>query len=72
MNKNNKREEDEEVRRAKANIRRGFIVVLVIVALLAVVAYTIYGLLDALSSPWPEMDTSLIPDVSSMISHRPT
>ncbi len=71
MKKNNRRSEDEEVRRAKANIRRGFIVVLVIIALLAVAAYVMLGLLDALSSPWPELGASLIPDMSSIISHRP-
>ena len=72
MKKNNKRAEDEEVRRAKANIRRGFIIVLVIIALLAVAAYTVIGLFDALSSPWPEMDASLIPDVSGIILYSLT
>ncbi len=71
MKKNNRRSEDEEVRRAKANIRRGFIVVLVIIALLAVAAYAMLGLFDALSSPWPELGASLIPDMSGIISHRP-
>lgn len=71
MKKNNRRSEDEEVRRAKANIRRGFIVVLVIIALLAVAAYAMFGLFDALSSPWPELGASLIPDMSGIISHRP-
>ena len=71
MKKNNKRSEDEEIRRAKANILRGFIVVVVIAALLAVVAYTLLGLFDALSSPWPEIGTSLVPDVSGIITHRP-
>ena len=66
--KNKKHEEDEEVRRAKANIRRAFIVVVVIAALLAAAAYAMIGLFDALSSPLAEMGTSLIPDVSGIIS----
>ncbi len=71
MKKNNRHEEDEDIRRAKANIRRGFIAVVVIAALLAVAAYIMIGLFDALSSPWPELGASLIPDMSGVILHRP-
>lgn len=36
--KKNKREEDEEIRRAKANIRTGFIIAVIALTLFAVVA----------------------------------
>jgi nitrogen fixation/metabolism regulation signal transduction histidine kinase len=47
MKKNKKkREEDEEVRRAKANIRTGFIIAVVVIALFAIVAAVMLGMLS--------------------------
>ena len=60
--KNNKREEDEEIRRAKANIRTGFIIAVIVIALLAVIAFVMIGLTSAVTSSWPDMGTSVIPD----------
>lgn len=55
--KKNKKEDDEEIRRAKANIRTGFII-----ALLAVIAFVMVGLMSAITS-FPDMGTSAIPDI---------
>lgn len=44
--RNNKREEDEEIRRAKANIRIGFIIAVVVIALFAIVAAVMLGMLS--------------------------
>ena len=54
--KKNKKEEDEEIRRAKANIRTGFIIAL------AVIAFVMVGLMSAITS-FPDMGTSAIPDI---------
>lgn len=48
--KKNKREEDEEIRRAKANIRTGFIIAVIALTLFAVVAIVMIGLMSALGS----------------------
>ncbi len=61
MKKNNK-EEDEEIRRAKANIRTGFIIAVIVIALLAVIAFVMVGLMSAITS-FPDMGTSAIPDI---------
>ncbi len=45
-NSKKKREEDEEVRRAKANIRNGFIIAVVVIALFAVIAAVMLGMLS--------------------------
>ncbi len=45
-NSKKKREEDEEVRRAKANIRNGFIIAVVVIALFAVIAAVMFGMLS--------------------------
>lgn len=37
--KKNRQEEDEEIRCAKANIRTGFIIAVIVIALLAVIAF---------------------------------
>lgn len=68
--KNNKREEDEEIRRAKANIRTGFIIAVIVIALLAVIAFVMIGLASAVTSPWPDMGASVIPDLD-IILHTP-
>ena len=60
----NKREEDEEIRRAKANIRTGFIIAIIVIALLAVIAFAMIGLTSAVTSPWPAMGTAVIPDLN--------
>lgn len=44
--KKKKREEDEEIRRAKANIRTGFIIAVIVIALFAVVAAVMLGMLS--------------------------
>ena len=59
--KKNKKEEDEEIRRAKANIRTGFIIAVIVIALLAVIAFVMVGLMSAVTS-FPDMGTSAIPD----------
>lgn len=41
--KKNRKEEDEEIRRAKANIRTGFIIAVIVIALLAVIAFVMVG-----------------------------
>ena len=48
--KKNKKEEDEEIRRAKANIRTGFIIAVIVIALLAVIAFVMVGLMSAITS----------------------
>lgn len=48
--KKNKREEDEEIRRAKANIRTGFIIAVIALTLFAVVAIVMISLMSALGS----------------------
>lgn len=45
--KKNRQEEDEEIRRAKANIRTGFIIAVIVIALLAVIAFAMVGLMSA-------------------------
>ena len=60
--KKNKKEEDEEIRRAKANIRTGFIIAVIVIALLAVIAVVMVGLMSAITS-FPDMGTSAIPDI---------
>lgn len=54
--KKNKKEEDEEIRRAKANIRTGFIIAVI------VIAFVMVGLMSAITS-FPDMGTSAIPDI---------
>lgn len=68
--KKNKREEDEEIRRAKANIRTGFIIAVIVIALLAVIAFVMIGLTSAVTSSWPDMGASVIPDLD-IILHTP-
>lgn len=46
--KKNKKEDDEEIRRAKANIRTGFIIAVIVIALLAVIAFVMVGLMSAI------------------------
>lgn len=53
--KRNKHEEDEEIRKAKANIRRGFIAALIVVALFAVIAFVMIVLMSSMASPLAEM-----------------
>lgn len=48
--KKNKKEDDEEIRRAKANIRTGFIIAVIVIALLAVIAFVMVGLMSAITS----------------------
>ena len=52
--KNNKREEDEEIRRAKANIKTGFIIAVIVIFLFAIVAFLMLGLMSAVAS-YPTM-----------------
>lgn len=54
--KKNKKEDDEEIRRAKANIRTGFIIAVI------VIAFVMVGLMSAITS-FPDMGTSAIPDI---------
>lgn len=68
--KKNKREEDEEIRRAKANIRTGFIIAVIVIALLAVIAFVMIGLASAVTSPWPDMGAAVIPELN-IITHKP-
>lgn len=65
--KKNKKEEDEEIRRAKANIRTGFIIAVIVIALLAVIAFIMVGLMSAITS-FPNKGTSAIPDASIIIN----
>lgn len=65
--KKNKKEEDEEIRRAKANIRTGFIVAVIVIALLAVIAFVMVGLMSAITS-FPKKGISAIPDASIIIN----
>ncbi len=65
----NKREEDEEIRRAKANIRTGFIIAVIVIALFAVIAFVMIGLMSALGSS--SIASSAIPDAYSIIAHKP-
>ena len=58
--KKNKKEDDEEIRRA--NIRTGFIIAVIVIALLAVIAFVMVGLMSAITS-FPDMGTSAIPDI---------
>lgn len=44
--KKSRPEEDEEIRRAKANIRTGFIIAVVVIALFAIVAAVMLGMLS--------------------------
>ena len=67
--KKNKREEDEEVRRAKANIRTGFIIAVIVIALFAVIAFVMIGLMSALGSSG--IEASAIPDAYSILAHVP-
>lgn len=60
--KKNRKEEDEEIRRAKANIRTGFIIAVIVIALLAVIAFVMVGLMSSITS-FPDMGTSAIPDI---------
>ena len=60
--KKNKKEDDEEIRRAKANIRTGFIIAVIVIALLAVIAFVMVGLMSAITS-FPDMGISAIPDI---------
>lgn len=46
MKNKKKLEEDEEVRRAKANIRTGFIIAVVVIALFAIVAAVMLDMLS--------------------------
>ena len=66
----NKREEDEEIRRAKANIRTGCIIAVIVIALLAVIAFVMIGLISAATSSWPDMGAAVIPDLN-IITHKP-
>lgn len=68
--KKNKREEDEEIRRAKANIRTGFIIAVIVIALLAVIAFVMIGLASVVTSPWPDMGAAVIPELN-IILHKP-
>ena len=54
--KKNKKEDDEEIRRAKATIRTGFIIAVI------VIAFVMVGLMSAITS-FPDMGTSAIPDI---------
>ena len=65
--KKNKKEDDEEIRRAKANIRTGFIIAVIVIALLAVIAFVMVGLMSAITS-FPNKGTSAIPDASIIIN----
>lgn len=65
--KKNKKEEDEEIRRAKANIRTGFIVAVIVIALLAVIAFVMVGLMSAITS-FPNKGISVIPDANTIIN----
>ena len=65
--KKNKKEEDEEIRRAKANIRTGVIVAVIVIALLAVIAFVMVGLMSAITS-FPNKGISAIPDASIIIN----
>lgn len=67
--KKNKREEDEEVRRAKANIRTGFIIAVIVIALFAVIAFVMIGLMSALGSSG--IAALAIPDAYSILAHVP-
>lgn len=60
--KKNRQEEDEEIRRAKANIRTGFIIAVIVIALLAVIAFVMVGLMSAVTS-FPDTGTSVIPNI---------
>ena len=62
--KKNRQEEDEEIRRAKANIRIGFIIAVIIIALLAVIIFVMLGLMSAATS-FSDIGTSAIPDISA-------
>ena len=68
--KKNRREEDEEIRRAKANIRTGFIIAVIVIALLAVIAFVMIGLMSTATSSWPDMGAAVIPDLN-IITHKP-
>lgn len=65
--KKNRKEEDEEIRRAKANIRTGFIIAVIVIALLAVIAFAMVGLMSAVTS-FTDMGTSVIPDANTIIN----
>ena len=65
--KKNRQEEDEEIRRAKANIRTGFIIAVIIIALLALLAFVVVRLFVVPVTSFPDMGTSAIPDIG-MIS----
>lgn len=65
--KKNRQEEDEEIRRAKANIRTGFIIAVIVIALLAVIAFAMVGLMSAITS-FPNKGISAIPDASIIIN----
>ena len=67
--KKNKREEDEEVRRAKANIRTGFIIAVIVIALFAVIAFVMIGLMSALGSSG--IAASAIPGAYSILAQVP-
>ena len=67
--KKNKREEDEEIRRAKANIRTGFITAVIALTLFAVVAIVMIGLMSALGSSG--IGAYAIPDAGNVVSHKP-
>lgn len=67
--KNNKREEDEEIRRAKANIKTGFIIAVIVIFLFVIVAFLMLGLMSAVAS-YPNMGVSAIPPLGG-IFHTP-
>lgn len=67
--KNNKREEDEEIRRAKANIKTGFIIAVIVIFLFAIIAFLMLGLMSAVAS-YPTMGASAIPPLGGII-HTP-
>lgn len=69
MKNKKKLEEDEEVRRAKANIKTGFIIAVIVIFLFAIVAFLMLGLMSAVAS-YPTMGVSAIPPLGGII-HTP-
>ena len=67
--KKNKREEDEEIRRAKANIRTGFIIAVIALTLFAVVAIVMISLMSALGSSG--IGAYAITDEGNVVLHKP-
>ena len=65
--KKNRQEEDEEIRRAKANIRTGFIIAVIVIALLAVGIGIVHGGTKPPTPPGPSIEkiNTIIDAVSS-------